>query len=79
MRNIAIGIDIGTYQIKVVVAEQIHDGEKSYPKILGTGFVESKGLRHGYITNLSDVSRGLRAAINQAEKSSGIRASVYRE
>ena len=71
-RNIAVGIDIGTYQIKVVVAEQIHEDDKTYPRILGTGFVESKGLRHGYITNISEVSRGLRLALNQAEKTSGL-------
>ena len=71
-RNIAVGIDIGTYQIKVVVAEQIHEDDKTYPRILGTGFVESKGLRHGYITNISEVSRGLRLALNQTEKTSGI-------
>ncbi len=71
-RNISVGIDIGTYQIKVVVAEQNHDDERGQPKILGTGFAESKGLRHGYIVNSSEVIKGLRMAVSQAEKASGI-------
>ncbi len=71
-RNIAVGIDIGTYQIKVVVAEQLRDGDRVHPRILGTGFTESKGLRHGYIVNIGEVTRGIRMALAQAEKTSGI-------
>lgn len=71
-RSIAIGIDIGTYQIKVVVAERVHGDDKTTPKILGTGYAESKGLRHGYIVNTGEVVRGLRQALTQAEKASGI-------
>ena len=44
-KKISVGIDIGTYQIKVVVAEQSNN--KDSPNIIGTGFAESKGLRHG--------------------------------
>jgi cell division ATPase FtsA len=47
MRNITVGIDVGTYQVKVVVAELAQEGERKIPKIIGTGFAESKGLRHG--------------------------------
>jgi len=71
-RNIAIGIDIGTYQIKVVVAEQLRESDRLNPRILGTGFTESKGLRHGYIINSDEVSRGLKIALAQAQKTSGI-------
>ena len=72
-RNIAVGIDIGTYQIKVVVAS--NDGEKDngLPGIIGAGFAESKGMRHGYIINHSDVIKSLKKAITQAEKTSGIK------
>ncbi len=36
MRNIAVGIDIGTYQIKVVVAESVKENGKTGTRILGT-------------------------------------------
>ena len=65
-RNIAVGIDIGTYQIKVVVAEL--GKEKTTPHIIGMGFAESKGLRHGYIVNGSDAIKSIKQAVSQAEK-----------
>ena len=52
-RRIATGIDIGTYQVKVVVVEELID-PKTHARqlrIIGTGLAESKGLRHGYIVN----------------------------
>ena len=72
-KNIAVGIDIGTYQIKIVVAESVHEEGKEYAKIIGTGFAESKGLRHGYIINSDDTAKSLRLAISQAEKSANIK------
>lgn len=69
--RITTGIDIGTYEVRVVVAE--HGAENSLPTILGTGRAESKGLRHGYIINTSDVVRSVSMAVRQAEKSSGIK------
>jgi len=70
-RHIAVGIDIGSYQIKVVVAES--DPQTNTPRIIGTGIAESKGLRHGYIMNASEVVRSIKKAAAQAEKTSGIK------
>lgn len=66
----SVGIDIGTYQIKVMVAEG-KPKSKELPKVLGTGFTESRGLRHGYIINQPDVTRSIVQAIAQAERASG--------
>lgn len=71
-RNITVGIDIGTYQVKVVVTELIKESGKNTPRVLGTGIAESKGLRHGYIINTEDVTESVLGAIGQAEKASGI-------
>jgi cell division protein FtsA len=65
----SVGIDIGTHTIKVVVSERT-DG--SFPKIIGTGYAQSKGLRYGYIVNTSDVQRSLKKALRMAEKTSGV-------
>ncbi|TAL49557.1 cell division protein FtsA [Patescibacteria group bacterium] len=70
-RPIATGIDIGSYQIKIVVAQHLSGNDKSLPTILGTGFAESRGLRHGYIVNIPEVTKSLKVALAQAEKSSG--------
>ena len=69
-RNIAVGIDIGSYQIKVVVAEL--SPKIATPRIIGTGSSESKGLRHGYIVNSAEVVRCLKRAVAQAEKTAGV-------
>ena len=68
-QKISVGIDIGTYQIKVVVSESVLSEEGVYiPKIIATGEAESKGLRHGYIINIADATRCIRLAVSQAEK-----------
>ncbi len=69
--RITAGIDVGTYEVRVVVAER--NEENSLPTILGTGRAESKGLRHGYIINTADVTKSVDLALKQAEKSSGIK------
>jgi cell division protein FtsA len=77
LRNITVGIDIGTYQVKVVVAELAKktDGEsgRHETRIIGTGLAESKGLRHGYIINSADVTESIRKAALLAEKTSGVK------
>jgi len=72
-KNIAVGIDIGTYQIKIVVVENVRENGRDNYKIIGTGFAESKGLRHGYIINSGDTTRSLGIAIAEAEKTSGVK------
>lgn len=70
---IITGIDIGTYQVKVVVVKVGKtEKERSLPQIIGTGFAESRGLRNGYIINEADVARSVKSAILQAEKSAGV-------
>ncbi len=72
-RNIATGIDIGTYQVKIVVAEMDSSSQAKKPRVIGTGYAESRGLRHGYIVNSIEVARSVRKALDQAEKSSGMK------
>ena len=71
--RIAVGIDVGTYQVRVVIAREAKDRGSPFPKIIGTGLAESKGLRHGYIVNVDDVARAIRAAALQAEGIAGVR------
>ncbi|MEK7095291.1 MAG: cell division protein FtsA, partial [Patescibacteria group bacterium] len=72
-RSIITGIDIGTHQIKVVVASGEERNEKGFPKILGIGVAESRGLRHGYILSPQDVALSIKQAVSEAEKRSGMK------
>lgn len=69
--SFVVGIDIGTYQIKVVIAEPGSSSDS--PRVIGTGYAESKGLRHGYIVHQVDAVKSLRKAIRKAEKVAGVK------
>lgn len=72
--HIITGIDVGTYHIKVAIARlprQTSD-RKPIPEIIGTGYAESRGLKSGYIIQPDEVSRSIKSAITQAEKSAGV-------
>ncbi len=72
-RTIAVGIDIGTYQVKVVVAENLREDGREAPRVIGVGYAESRGLRHGYILNQRDAVKSVKQALAQAEKAAGIK------
>ena len=69
-QNIATGIDIGTNITRVVIAELSKDS--GVPRIIGTGSAESRGMRSGYVVNMSEVTKSIRAALDAAEEESGI-------
>ncbi len=71
IRNISVGIDIGTSTTRVVVGEFLK-GEKN-PKVIGIGETETKGMRHGYITHSNETVASLKGALLMAEKTSGIK------
>ena len=71
IRNISIGIDVGSAMTRVVVGEFLK-GEKN-PKIIGVGEAVTEGVRHGYVTNGNLAAISIRNAVSLAEKSSGIK------
>ncbi|MAF59323.1 MAG: cell division protein FtsA [Candidatus Pacebacteria bacterium] len=75
-RNIITGIDIGTFQVKALITEHIKGKDRHFPRIIGSGQAESKGLRHGYIINTEDAKRSIRQALSQAEKEAGVQAKT---
>lgn len=73
-RRIATGIDIGTFQVKVVVVEEVADKTRGTRglRIIGTGLAESKGLRHGYVVNKEEATTSILEAKRQAESVAGV-------
>lgn len=67
MQKTVTGIDVGTYHVKVVIAEK-SDDPRELPRIIGTGYAESRGMRHGYIISKSEAARSIAAAVTQASK-----------
>ena len=71
IRNISIGIDVGSQTTRVVVGEFLK-GEKN-PKIIGVGEAATEGVRDGYIVNQNLAANSIKSAVSQAEKTSGIK------
>lgn len=71
---IAVGIDIGTHHVKVVIASRSAD-PRQVPSILGTGYAESRGMRRGYTTTPIETSRAVRAAVAQAAQAARIKVT----
>jgi cell division protein FtsA len=82
-RNLAVGIDVGTHQIKVLVTEleptelqgdrdSSRQGGPTLPRIIASASIETKGMRHGYVTNVAELSKCIRSVVNVAEKNAGI-------
>src|SRR5438309_128966 len=72
-RQIVVGIDIGTYETKVVIAEGLTSDGHFAPRIIGTGTAESRGIERGFIVNCAEASSSVRMAVNKAEKIAGVR------
>ncbi|HEX7724596.1 MAG TPA: cell division protein FtsA [Candidatus Paceibacterota bacterium] len=72
-RSIITGIDVGTNFVKVVIADARERTDKGLPKVIGAGMAESRGLRHGYVTNVHDVADSIRRAVGVAEEKAGIK------
>lgn len=77
MRKIYTGIDIGTYHIKVIIAEAAEQPDLPM-HILGTGTSASRGLRHGYIVDLKEATRGVREALDRAQAAAKVRVKSAR-
>lgn len=68
-RQILVGIDIGTRETKVIVAQGVESDGHLVPKVIGTGTAASKGLERGYIVNSAEATESVRLAVAKAERS----------
>lgn len=89
--NILVGLDIGTTNINVTVAEQRMGGQRTTGaaageaatsegeiRVLGVGTSPSKGLRKGVVINIESTVDSISKAIAQAEAMAGTTiSSVY--
>jgi cell division protein FtsA len=71
IRNISVGIDVGSHMTRVIVGEFLK-GEKN-PKVIGVGESETLGVRRGYVVDGSKTVISIKNAVAMAEKSSGIK------
>jgi cell division protein FtsA len=71
--EIIVGLDIGTTKIACIVGQRNEFGKI---EILGIGKSESIGVTRGVVTNIEKTVTSIRAAVEQAEASSGVQIRV---
>ncbi len=70
--NIITSIDIGSDKIICFIAKVDRILDKKKPRVIGFGCSQSKGLKNGGITDITDLEKSIRKAVNQAENSAGV-------
>lgn len=68
-RNLVCAIDIGSNQIKVLVAEWKRGSKK--PRVLGAGVASVAGIRRGSVFDIDDAAESIGRAVGEAEKVAG--------
>jgi cell division protein FtsA len=76
-KKIYTGIDIGTYHVKVIIAEAPERPDLPM-HILGTGLAASRGMRHGYIIDKNEAARSIREALGRAQSTARVRVKKAR-
>lgn len=71
--EIIVGLDIGTTKIACIVGQRNEFGKI---EILGIGKSESIGVTRGVVSNIEKTVTSIRAAVEQAEASSGVQIRV---
>jgi len=75
MKNIVVGLDIGTTKIAVIIAQK---NELGKIEILGYGNAPSAGIMRGSVMNIDKAVESIKASVEQAELRSGIKINeVY--
>jgi cell division protein FtsA len=70
MRNLLTGLDVGTSKVCALVADTSSEGEIA---LLGYGVSPCTGLRKGVVVNIEATVEAIRAALDEAERTSGAR------
>ncbi len=70
MRNVLAGLDVGSSKVCAIVGEVPIENEIA---VLGYGVAPCTGLRKGVVVNIEATVEAIRAATEEAERSSGIR------
>lgn len=69
--NIIVGLDVGTSKVRVAVAS-IKGKEETKPRIIGVGENVSSGMRKGVVVDIEEMTKSIKRAIDQAERSAGL-------
>ena len=69
-KNIICGIDVGSSNVRTVIAQLISSEEK--PRIIGVGVAPSLGVRKGVIVNIEETLEAVNESLEKAERTAGV-------
>lgn len=72
MNDVVCAVDIGTANIRVIIAQKLDD--KTF-QVVGVGQANSVGLKKGVVVNIEDTVKAIDKAIEDAEMMSGFETS----
>lgn len=67
--HLYVGLDIGSAEIRAVIAEEISAEEPL--RVIGVGIAPSLGMRRGIIADTNNVAKACNSALEQAERMAG--------
>jgi cell division protein FtsA len=68
--QIIVGLDVGTCNIRTVVAK--HRADQSKPQIIGIGQATSFGLRRGLVVDIEETVKNIKHSIDEAKRTAGL-------
>lgn len=71
--NIICGIDVGSSNVRTVIAQIISSEEK--PRIIGVGVAPSFGVRKGIIVDIEETLKSINKSVEEAERVAGVSIS----
>lgn len=69
--NIAVGLDIGTTKVCIVVARRNETNNKA--EVIGVGVAPTRGLRKGVVIDVEETVTSISEAMEKAERMSGVK------
>lgn len=69
--EVAVGIDVGTTTVRVLVAS-LPRGPEEKPQIVGVGVAPSSGMQRGVVTDIEETIRSVGSALDAAERMGGV-------
>lgn len=69
MRNIVVGLDVGTAMVHTIISEFPSRGDA---RVLGIGIAPAAGIRKGIVTDLEEATRSIQSSTAEAIKEAGV-------
>lgn len=77
MRTFYVGIDVGSQQVKVIIAAPAEKPDLPMT-IMGTGTAVCRGMRQGYVLDRAETARAIREAVQRASTAAKVKVRSAR-